>query len=171
VHHDPPPEMRLYAEMLSCADAERVLALEVFGPVVLTTGCFDLLHLNHIRFLADAHLEARRRNGVLAVAVNSDASVRLGKPGRPLQDEHTRVSLIAALRVVDVAFIFADPDPARLLRSIRPAAFVKGREYADRQDIPERAVCRETGSDLLFLGPEKDRSTTGLIARLQSALK
>jgi D-glycero-beta-D-manno-heptose 1-phosphate adenylyltransferase len=90
--------------------------------VVLTNGVFDLLHVGHLRYLQTA----RSFGDLLVVGINSDATVQVLKPGRPLQSQADRAELLAALEPVDYAVIFAEPTADELLRALRPAVYVKG---------------------------------------------
>src|SRR6516165_1063315 len=104
--------------------------------VVLANGCFDTLHVGHVRYLAGA----KEQGDLLAVAVNADASVRpLKGPGRPILDEQARAILVAALRDVDYVVIFSEPNVERLLEELRPDVHAKGTDYT-AQSVPERAV-------------------------------
>lgn len=104
--------------------------------VVLTNGCFDILHHGHVRFLA----EAKGEGDVLLVAVNSDASVRRIKgEGRPIIPQQERLEVLAALSSVDYVFVFDDDDPAKVIEQLRPDVLVKGSDWP-----LERIVGRET---------------------------
>ncbi len=94
--------------------------------IVFTNGCFDLLHVGHIRYLQ----EARRQGDLLVVGVNSDASVKLLKgPTRPIQNESDRSEILAALGCVDFAVVFTDETPARLIEEVRPDVLAKGGDW------------------------------------------
>ncbi|MGI4887201.1 MAG: D-glycero-beta-D-manno-heptose 1-phosphate adenylyltransferase [Janthinobacterium lividum] len=95
-------------------------------PVVFTNGCFDLLHLGHVDYLE----HARRLGGALVVGLNTDASVRGLKPGRPLQDEQARARILASLAFVDAVVLFGEPTPLALIEAVRPDVLVKGDDYA-----------------------------------------
>ncbi|HOF87203.1 MAG TPA: D-glycero-beta-D-manno-heptose 1-phosphate adenylyltransferase [Armatimonadota bacterium] len=132
--------------------------------IVLTNGCFDLLHVGHIETL-----EAARTHGnVLIVGVNSDASVRkLKGPGRPLNAEGNRARVIAALACVDAVTIFDESTASALLAALRPHVYVKGGDY-DAQNLPERAVVAQYGIAVVFCPLVPDLSTTQLIAALRA---
>src|SRR5882757_4940663 len=103
--------------------------------IVFANGCFDVLHVGHVRYLE----AARAEGGILVVAVNSDASVRnLKGPGRPILDEMTRARLVAALRAVNYVVIFDEPTVAPLLEELRPDVHTKGTDYS-LDTVPERA--------------------------------
>jgi rfaE bifunctional protein nucleotidyltransferase chain/domain len=126
-------------------------------------GCFDLLHVGHVRYLEAAKSEADR----LIVAVNADTSVAALKgPGRPVLAERERAELVAALRAVDYVVIFADSTVDRLLQSLRPAVHCKGTDYT-AETVPERDVVRAYGGRTAIVGDPKDHSTRDLLARIR----
>ncbi len=140
----------------------RQRALGRLGRVVLANGCFDLLHVGHVRYLADA----RARGDFLAVALNDDASVRALKgPERPHVPLVERLELVASLRSVDAVFAFAEPDLEASLRALLPQVHAKGPDYTPAT-VPEREVDRELGVEIAICGDPKDHSTTALIERL-----
>lgn len=131
--------------------------------IVVINGCFDLLHVGHVRALQDA----ASRGHYLVVALNSDASVqRLKGNGRPIQPEAERAELVAALEGVDYVTVFPEPTCDDLLRALRPTALAKGPEYT-LQNLPEAATLREIGAELLSVGDPKDHATRDLIARIR----
>jgi rfaE bifunctional protein nucleotidyltransferase chain/domain len=132
--------------------------------IVLTNGCFDLLHAGHIETL-----EAARAHGnVLVVGVNSDASVkRLKGPERPLNDEHNRARVIAALACVDAVTIFDEPTASELLAVVRPDIYVKGGDY-DVHNLPERDVVAAYGIQVVFCPLVPGLSTTQLIEAVRT---
>jgi rfaE bifunctional protein nucleotidyltransferase chain/domain len=130
--------------------------------VVLANGCFDLLHVGHIRYLEGA----RERGGALVVGVNSDSSVRrLKGHGRPILDERARARLVAALGCVDCVLIFDEPDVNRLLAELRPDVHAKGTDYT-AETVPERAAMKTLGGEVAIVGDEKRHSTRDLIAHI-----
>ena len=130
--------------------------------VVLANGCFDLVHVGHARYLADA----RSRGDCLVVALNTDESVRqLKGPGRPLVTLAERAELVAALRCVDFVTSFGEPTLAETLRSLRPDVHAKGTDYTV-ETVPEREVDRELGIEIAICGDPKDRSSSDLLARI-----
>jgi len=132
------------------------------GPVVLANGCFDLLHVGHLRYLADA----KSRGRTLVVAVNSDASVRAIKgPNRPLTPFAERVEILCALDVVDFVVPFREPTLEATLRVLLPDVHAKGTDYTP-DSIPERAIDLELGIEIAICGDPKDRSSTQLIQAL-----
>jgi rfaE bifunctional protein nucleotidyltransferase chain/domain len=133
--------------------------------VAFANGCFDLLHVGHVRYLAAAGREADR----LVVAVNADESVRgLKGPGRPVMPAAARAELVAALRAVDYVVIFNDPTVERLLLLLKPDVHCKGTDYTV-DTVPEREVVRKYGGRVAVVGDPKDHSTRDLLARLRDA--
>jgi rfaE bifunctional protein nucleotidyltransferase chain/domain len=133
--------------------------------VVLTNGCFDILHVGHVRYLE----AARQRGDILIVAINSDASLRTLKgPGRPVLDEAARARLVAALRSVDYVVIFNETTVASLLRDLLPDIHAKGTDYA-AATVPERAIAKSLGITVAIVGDPKNHSTRALLASLRKA--
>jgi|SRR5579871_1152255 len=131
-------------------------------PIVLANGCFDLLHVGHVRYLRGA----KALGGKLIVAVNSDESARRIKgEGRPLMSENERAEIIAALSDVDAVVIFAEPDVRALIREIRPDVQAKGTDYT-RENVPERDEVLACGGRVEIVGDPKDHSTSGLLSQL-----
>jgi rfaE bifunctional protein nucleotidyltransferase chain/domain len=132
--------------------------------IVLANGCFDLLHVGHVRYLDGA----RREGDVLVVAVNSDASVqRIKGPGRPILSGEARAQLVAALRVVSYVTVFDEPDVTALLAALRPDVHAKGTDYTV-ETVPERNTALGLGVRIAIVGDAKDHSTRDLLARLCS---
>ena len=132
--------------------------------VVLTNGCFDILHVGHLRYLR----EARALGDVLVVGVNSDDSVRqLKGPGRPVNRAADRVELLAGLSCVDCAVVFADLTPARLILAVRPDVYVKGGDYSPEM-LEETAVVRAFGGEVRIVGYVPAHSTTELVERIRA---
>lgn len=131
--------------------------------IALANGCFDLLHVGHVRYLQAAAREADR----LVVAINDDASVAgLKGAGRPILDARARAELVAALRDVDYVTLFAEPTVTPLLLAIRPDVHCKGTDYAP-DTVPERETVRGYGGRVAIVGDPKDHSTRDLIARIR----
>jgi rfaE bifunctional protein nucleotidyltransferase chain/domain len=127
--------------------------------VVFANGCFDTLHVGHIRYLDGA----RREGDVLVVGVNADSSVcSLKGPGRPILDETARAQLVAALRCVDYVVLFAEPNVESLLEELRPDVHAKGTDYSV-ETVPERAVAARLGIRVAIVGDPKDHSTRELL--------
>ena len=133
--------------------------------IVLTNGCFDLLHVGHIRYLRGA----KELGGKLIVALNSDDSVRSIKgEGRPLMPQDERAEIIAALSDVDAVVVFSEPDVRALLCEIRPDVHAKGTDYT-RDNVPERDVVLACGGRVEIVGDPKDHSTSSFLAQLRPA--
>ena len=131
--------------------------------VALANGCFDVLHVGHVRYLAGAKAEAE----VLVVGVNGDESVRrLKGPGRPVMPAEDRALMVAALRSVDHVLVFEEDDVARLLLALRPDVHCKGTDYA-LDTVPERDVVRSYGGRVAIVGDPKDHDTRGLLKRIR----
>jgi len=128
--------------------------------IVLANGCFDLLHVGHVRYLRDA----RRHGDVLFVGINSDAAVaRLKGPGRPLMPAAERVEMLEALRAVDHVVVFDEDTADRLVAAVRPDVHAKGTDYTT-DSVPEAAAVRATGGTVVIAGDAKAHSTRDLIA-------
>ena len=133
--------------------------------IVLANGCFDTLHVGHIRYLEGAH----REGDILVVGVNSDSSVcNLKGPGRPVLGENARVQLVAALRSVDYVLLFAEPSVEALLEELRPDVHVKGTDYT-AESVPERAIAARLGIRVAIVGDPKDHSTRELLESIRKA--
>ena len=131
--------------------------------IVLANGCFDVLHVGHVRYLEGA----RREGDVLVVAVNSDSSLRALKgEGRPVLAADARARLVGGLAAVDYVVIFDEPDVAGLLSTLRPDVHAKGTDYTV-DTVPEREISRRLGVRTAIVGDAKQHSTRGLLARLR----
>ena len=127
--------------------------------IILTNGCFDLLHVGHVRYLR----AAKQLGGRLIVAVNSDASTRTLKgEGRPRVPGDERAEILAALSDVDAVTIFDALDVTELIRLLRPDIHAKGTDYTE-QNVPERDVVIACGGRVAIVGDPKDHSTTDLL--------
>jgi rfaE bifunctional protein nucleotidyltransferase chain/domain len=145
---DRPTLARLVAEWRSTGE-----------KVILTNGCFDLLHVGHVRYLRGA----KALGGRVVVAVNSDDSVRVLKgAGRPVMNQQERAEIIAALEDVDAVVVFSDPDVRGLIREIRPDIQAKGTDYT-AEGVPERDAMAEVGGRVAIVGDAKDHSTTEIL--------
>ncbi len=147
---------------MSVAEAARLAErLRSAGKrIVLANGCFDLLHVGHVRYLE----AARRLGDVLFVGLNGDAAVgRLKGRGRPLMPAAERAEIVGALRAVDHVVVFEEDTADRLLARLRPHVHAKGTDYT-ADSVPERATAREVGADVAISGDPKDHSTRDLIA-------
>jgi rfaE bifunctional protein nucleotidyltransferase chain/domain len=133
--------------------------------IVLANGCFDILHVGHVRYLEGA----RRLGEALVVAINSDRSVRALKgPGRPILDEKERSALVSALRCVDHVVVFDEPDVTRVIDTLRPAVHAKGTDYTEAT-VPERERVLAYGGQVRITGDPKDHSTKDVIRRIQES--
>ncbi len=141
---------------------ERVDAARTNGStIVLANGCFDLLHVGHIRYLAGA----KELGDVLVVGINSDRQAHsLKGEGRPFMPENERAELIASLKCVDIVTVFDEPTVEQLIRDIRPNIHAKGTDYT-ADTVPERDIIREVGGRVAIVGDPKDHSSTELIGK------
>ncbi len=142
--------------------AERAEVLRAAGKkLVATNGCFDLLHVGHVRYLQ----AARALGDLLAVGLNSDRSVReLKGNGRPITPENDRAEVLAALQCVDLVTIFPQMRATRFIAAIRPAIYVKGGDYSSETlDEEERAVLKEIGAEIRIIPFEAGYSTSRLL--------
>jgi rfaE bifunctional protein nucleotidyltransferase chain/domain len=131
--------------------------------IAFANGCFDLLHVGHVRYLQGAAAEANR----LVVAVNDDASVtKLKGPGRPVMPAAERAEIVAAIAAVDYVVVFADPNVERLLMRLRPDVHCKGTDYTV-DTVPERAVVRAYGGRTAIVGDAKRHASRDLVRSLR----
>jgi len=131
--------------------------------IVFANGCFDTLHVGHVRYLAGA----KQLGDLLIVGVNADASVApLKGPGRPILEEHARAILVAALRDVDYVVIFSEPNVEQLLEELRPDVHAKGTDYT-AESVPERAIATRLGIRVAIVGDPKDHSTRALLETIR----
>ena len=145
---------QLIARVRHARDAGRTVAF--------ANGCFDLLHVGHVRYLEAAAQEA----DVLVVAVNDDESVRgLKGAGRPVLAAEHRAELVAALRCVDLVVVFPEPTVGPLIEAIHPDVHCKGTDYTV-ETVPERDIVRAYGGRIAIVGDPKDHSTRDLLARI-----
>ena len=132
--------------------------------IVLTNGCFDILHRGHVTYLS----RAKALGDLLVVGVNTDDGIRrLKGPGRPINSQEDRLHVLAALSCVDIIVPFDEDTPHELIRAVRPNLFVKGGDYT-RDRLPEAALVAELGGEVRILAFVADRSTTGLIERIRA---
>jgi D-glycero-beta-D-manno-heptose 1-phosphate adenylyltransferase len=130
--------------------------------IALANGCFDLLHVGHVRYLEAAAAEADR----LVVAINDDETVeRLKGKGRPIMAAAERAELVAALRCVDFVVVFPEPTVGPLLEALRPDVHCKGTDYTV-ESVPERAIVEGYGGRTAIVGDPKDHSTRDLLGRI-----
>lgn len=150
--------------------AERARELRTAGKkLVVTNGCFDLLHVGHVRYLQ----AARALGDALAVGLNGDQSVReLKGIRRPLNNERDRAEVLAALECVDFVTIFHEMRATRLIEAARPAIYAKGGDYtSETLDAEEQAVLREIGAEIRILPLVHGYSTSELLEQLRKTLK
>ena len=133
--------------------------------IVFANGCFDTLHVGHVRYLS----AAKEQGDILVVGVNSDSSAgRLKGPGRPILDEHARAELVGALRDVDYVVLFEELNVEKLLEELRPDVHAKGTDYT-LESVPERAVADRLGIRVAIVGDPKDHSTRALLESIRKA--
>ncbi len=138
--------------------------------MVWTNGCFDLLHVGHVR----GFQQARRLGDVLVVGMNSDASVRrLKGPGRPVVPEVERAEVLAALGCVDQVLIFDEDTPVEVLRRLQPDIHCKGADYAppSTRPIPEREIILAYGGRIEFLTFSPGISTSDIVHRIEQTIR
>jgi D-glycero-beta-D-manno-heptose 1-phosphate adenylyltransferase len=135
------------------------------ATIVFANGCFDTLHVGHVRYLQGAKAEG----DILIVGVNADASVgTLKGPGRPILDENARARLVAAIRAVEYVVLFTEPNVEALLNELRPNVHAKGTDYT-QASVPERATAERLGIRIAIVGDRKDHSTRDLIETVRKA--
>jgi D-glycero-beta-D-manno-heptose 1-phosphate adenylyltransferase len=142
---------------------QRVAAARENGArIVLANGCFDVLHVGHVRYLAGA----RELGDVLIVGINSDQQVVAQKgPGRPVLPASERAEIVSALESVSYVTIFDEPTVEQLLLALKPDVHAKGTDYTT-DTVPERDVVRSYGGQVAIVGDPKDHSTSEIISRL-----
>ncbi len=146
------------AEVVALGDGLRQQGLRI----AFANGCFDLLHVGHVRYLEGA----KQQGNVLVVGVNSDRSVTALKgPGRPLLPAGARAELVAALESVDYVVIFDNPTAESVLRDLRPDVQCKGTDYSP-ETVPERAVMESLGGTVRIVGDAKSHSTREILAEI-----
>jgi D-glycero-beta-D-manno-heptose 1-phosphate adenylyltransferase len=137
-------------------------ARESGAKIVFANGCFDVLHVGHVRYLAGA----RELGDVLVVGVNSDEQVALQKgAGRPVLPEKERAEIVASLEPVTYVTIFSESTVEQLLLALKPDVHAKGTDYTV-DTVPERDVVRSYGGQVAIVGDPKDHSTSEIVARL-----
>ncbi len=152
-------------KMLSREEAVSLLSKAARGgkTLALANGCFDLLHVGHVRYLQ----ASKRQAGLLLVALNSDASVRgLKGEGRPLQCEEDRAEIIASLACVDFVTVFDEPTVAPIIEALEPDVQCKGTDYTEAT-VPERDVVARHGGRVAIVGDPKDHATTELVRKMK----
>lgn len=148
------------AELIEVADQARSRGQKI----ILTNGCFDVLHVGHIRYLAGA----KELGGFLIVGINSDGQVRkLKGANRPVQNESERAEIVASIRGVDAVTIFREPNVEELIRAIRPDFHAKGTDYTE-ENVPERETVIACGGRVAIVGDPKDHSSSEIISSLSN---
>jgi D-glycero-beta-D-manno-heptose 1-phosphate adenylyltransferase len=133
--------------------------------IVLANGCFDVLHVGHVRYLQGA----KELGDLLIVGINSDKQVaRLKGAGRPIMGERERAEIVDSLEAVDLVTVFDEPTVESLLLSIKPEVHAKGTDYTE-DTVPERQVVRSYGGRVAIVGDPKNHSTSQLLGWLRSA--
>ncbi len=131
--------------------------------IVSTNGCFDILHVGHVRYLQ----ESKKQGDILVVYLNSDASVkRLKGETRPLNSEDDRAEVLAALGCVDYVVIFEEDTPCNLIEIVKPDIHTKGGDY-NPENLPETKVIQENGGQLVFINFVEGKSTTATIEKMK----
>ena len=153
------------AKILTRPEAVARLARAARGSktLALANGCFDLLHVGHIRYLEASAREA----DILLVAINTDASVRALKgEGRPLQPQGDRAEIMASLRCVNFVTLFDEPTVGPLIEALQPDVQCKGTDYT-AESVPEREAVIRNGGRVAIVGDPKDHATTEILGRLK----
>ncbi|HYP02571.1 MAG TPA: adenylyltransferase/cytidyltransferase family protein [Pyrinomonadaceae bacterium] len=142
--------------------ARVAIARKKGARIVFANGCFDILHVGHVRYLE----AAKALGDLLVVGINTDVQVRALKgAGRPFVAERERAEIIASLRAVDLVTIFPEPNVETLLLAIRPDIHAKGTDYT-ADTVPEREVVRSYGGRVAIVGDPKDHSSSQMLLRL-----
>ncbi len=131
--------------------------------VVFTNGCFDILHVGHLRYLN----EAKRQGDILIVGVNSDRSVKkLKGESRPINSELDRAEMLCGLKAVDYTVIFDEDTPEKLIEELKPSIHVKGGDYT-KDDLPETKIVESYGGEVRILTFIEGKSTTNIVKKIQ----
>ena len=156
------------AEKIKSASEIRPVVMELkrsLQRLVMTNGCFDLIHPGHIRYLN----RARSYGDLLLVALNSDASVhRLKGAGRPILNEEERCEMVASLECVDLVTVFEEETPARLIQDLLPDVLVKGGDWP-LDEIVGRTEVEAAGGEVISIPLEEGYSTTGLVEQIRDS--
>ncbi len=132
--------------------------------VVFTNGCFDILHVGHLRYMN----EAKNQGDILVVAVNSDASVkRLKGESRPINNERDRAEMLSGLKAVDFTVVFEEDTPMEIIEELKPSIHVKGGDYK-KEDLPETAIVEKNGGEVRILSFVEGKSTTNIVNKINS---
>lgn len=131
--------------------------------IVFTNGCFDILHVGHMKYLE----EAKSFGDYLFVGVNSDESVRrLKGPTRPINNEQDRAELLAGLKSVDYTVVFTEDTPVELIEELKPSIHIKGGDYK-KEDLPETKVVESYGGEVYIVSLVEGKSTTNVVKKIQ----
>ncbi len=145
---------------------DRLAPVRGQSSIVVTNGCFDILHVGHLRYLQ----ACKQLGDILVVLVNSDSSVkRLKGPQRPIVPEADRAELVAALGCVDFVALFSEDTPVRMLEIIKPDFYAKGAQYTE-DNLPEMETLRKIGAQVRFVPMVENRSTTNIIDVIRQQL-
>lgn len=145
---------------------EKLAPLRGQATIVTTNGCFDILHVGHLRYLQ----AAKALGDVLVIALNSDRSVReLKGPERPIVGEADRAELLAGLSCVDYVVLFDEITPASLLAKLKPDVHVKGAQYTP-ETLPEAELLQSMGTRLELVAMVENRSTSGVVERIKALM-
>lgn len=148
-------------QVFQSSELEEKLSPHRHKKIVFTNGCFDLLHVGHVRYLQ----EARRLGDFLFVGVNSDSSVKILKgPERPIQNENDRAEILAALACVDAVMIFSEETPEKLIQRVKPNILVKGGDWKISAIVGSDFV-QSYGGEVFSLQFIEGKSTTKLIEK------
>ena len=144
---------------------KKIEELKINGKkVVFTNGCFDILHVGHMRYLE----EAKEFGDYLIVGVNSDESVkRLKGPTRPINNQEDRAELLTGLKSVDYTVIFTEDTPVELIGELKPSIHVKGGDYK-KDDLPETKVVESYGGTVEIVSLVEGKSTTNVVKKISS---
>jgi len=146
------------ADLIACVQEAR----QNGARIVFANGCFDVLHVGHIRYLQGAGA----LGDLLVVGINSDRQVAILKgPGRPIMADTERAEMVASISAVDLVIIFDEPTVENLLLAIRPDIHAKGTDYTE-ETVPEREVVRSYGGCVAIVGDPKNHSTSDILDRL-----
>lgn len=158
--HDTTPRILSRADLLDRVKTSRAQG----ARIVFANGCFDVLHVGHVRYLASA----RALGDLLIVGVNSDDQVAIQKGvGRPILPATERAEIVASLDSVDFVTVFDEPTVEQLLLALKPDIHAKGTDYTE-ETVPERDVVRSYGGRVAIVGDPKDHSTSSLLSRLRA---
>jgi D-glycero-beta-D-manno-heptose 1-phosphate adenylyltransferase len=158
----PPSKLKSRVELRRLLEEARARG----SRIVFGNGCFDLIHVGHVRYLESA----KALGDLLVVGINSDSSIRALKgSGRPLQSEEDRAEIIASFRCVDYVVLFDEPTVSGLLLELRPDIHAKGTDYTAER-VPERETVRSYGGTVAIVGDPKDHSSRDMIGTILEKL-